>query len=124
MSDPVCPKCGRPLPEKKISCPSCAQRKSRDALRGFQFHALLEAARGAVLFTVHKLSSGEHVQMFAPRGWKNPPAFCGAAATAPRKKRYPLGYRHAPYALVCAKCRDAIEELLVEAQTAEAMKTS
>lgn len=134
MNQP-CPKCKRAIPDGKLACPYCAIRASWQAIRRHQPAALLEVAAGRGRFTIHKKPSGNHAQMFSPWG-KGLAArfFCGGAPSdfdrdkklilAPEKKRYRVDYAGPGYPLVCEKCRAAIQEWLVEAQTAEAMRTA
>ena len=118
----TCDRCHRLVPEGKISCPNCAQQRNADAIRRFQFEPLLTIAGRKGQFTIHKTPTGNHAQMFGP-GVQT--AYCGQPADAPRKKRYPIDYGVPAYHRdVCAECRAAIEELLVEARTTEAMKTA
>jgi hypothetical protein len=118
----VCKKCGKPVPDKLISCPTCAAERNRDAMRRFQYAPLVAIAAGKAALTIHKTRSGNHAQMFAPNGLAAH-AYCGAEANAPKNKRYALAYRAPVYVLdVCEKCRAAIEELLAEAREAEAIR--
>ena len=113
----VCRKCERDIPDKKIGCPWCLGRRNAEARRSFQLAPVLAVSQGKGEFTVHK---GGHAQLFGPFSAR---AFCGEEVHTPRAKRYPVAYASPAYGdRLCPKCREAIEEILVEARTAEAIR--
>lgn len=105
-------------------------------MRRYQLERVLQAAEGNGQFIIHKKPSGNHAQMWGPhaRDGRARAFFCGGQAAdfnkkkelvlAPEIKRGRLSYGAKGWALVCEKCRESIEELLVEARTAEAMRNA
>jgi len=126
MMNPICKKCRKPISDGMLACPNCVLRQSQEAMRRFQLAPVLQIGEGHGAFTVHRTSTGNHAQRFSPNGRKGLDlyAFCGAEANAPEKKRSRAAYGSAGYQIICEKCRAAIAEILVEARTAEAMKTT
>jgi len=114
----ACRKCGQPVPDNLISCPYCAGEKNDAAVRRAQYEPLLLAAAGRAEFRVYPMPSGRHARQFFSDA-----AFCGIPCQASEKKRERFSYRHpGRWNELCAKCRERIEELLIEAGQAEAMK--
>jgi len=114
-----CRRCGQPMRNELISCEFCAQEKNDAAVRRLQLEPLLLAAAGRAEFYEHSMASGRHIRMF-----HSDLAFCGEPVRgkqAKKSKRFFIRYRETRWSELCEKCREKIEELIAEAQEAEAM---
>lgn len=110
-----CKKCGRDIPAGKLSCLHCLGHRNAEARRRYQLDPVLQVAQGKGAFTIHK---GGHAQLFGPFSGR---AFCGGKVAA-RDKRSLVDYGTDAYRRLCPKCREAIEETLVEAREAQAIR--
>ena len=134
MSD-ICPRCKRPK-GGLFDCRNCLSGRNRYEMRRYQLGRLMAIAAGKGELVIHKKPSGDHAQTFSPytKDGRDYGFFCGGAPSdygkdkrlvlAPEKRRRRVKYAGAGYALVCEKCREAIEELLAEAREGEAIRTA
>jgi hypothetical protein len=108
----ICPRCNRLVPSGSLACPGCVWEVAKAELRRFQHYPLLEISRGRGRFTT-RVSSGRirHLQMFGCSY-----AFCGEqiSGIGTRGGQMPISAIDEPY--ICAGCRDAVREILAEAQ--------
>ena len=114
-----CPKCGGPLTDRTLVCSSCVERMNAAAVRKLQHQPLLLMAEGKGEFITHPTPAGQHVQMFRVKR-----AFCGSERRARKADQRRMTYHGSGWNYLCPACRDAIEEILIEAREAEAIEKS
>lgn len=107
----ICAACGHYVPDDLITCPVCAEERSRVALQQYQHHPLRMVAEGRGVLTTRAIDHVRHVQMFGCQK-----TFCGATVEAYHRRNSVLYQAlRDPASLICETCIARIEALHAEA---------
>ena len=112
MRDPRCPVCGTIIQAPFVSCPTCAQAKSREAYHEFQRAPLRKVAAGEGALTTRAINHVRHIQMFGT--WLS---FCGQTLAVGNRRAF-LAWEDLTQA--CPKCRAEVQRIAAEEPCASA----
>ena len=79
----ICPACRTRIPDGYISCLTCAQQRSDEALAAAQLEPLRQVLAGKEPLTIRAIKGRRHIQMFG--AWLT---FCGEATDPDQRKTF------------------------------------
>ena len=101
-----CPECRATVPDSMIACPVCAEKRSAEALRKYQYHALKLVTLGHGSLHTRAIHGVRHVKQFGAER-----TFCGEHTTGHHR---PGTVRPDDLSGVCEKCRAAVVAAIEE----------
>lgn len=97
-----CARCGRIIPDRKLSCPVCLEAAGEKASFELQQSMLPRVMAGEVQFNVCRTANGRvHIQLFGTRDR----AYCGKKLPVAEKTRWRSAYASITDQVTCGACQ-------------------
>ena len=109
----TCSKCGKNVGDNMLTCIACTLKANDDAIRRAQYEPLLMVVAGRGDLKGCRCGDMIHVRMF-----HSDVCFCGRPAELLARKRFDIAWGSDVMNRMCRLCRNAIDEILAEAQKA------